>query len=337
MSDTTLSPAPFSPFSSYSATSGATSDGLSPDLTSPSNSDIRCGVDAPDLGAFTTVFRELNTYHPRANALYLDDGDQSARTPTTFLLSDYDSEPQHGSTVWNQGPIADYLERSESEPSSLEDRDEPTDQPSLGLAGVFDFLAQERARLAALRLRDNNNGPARTAGHSSSATSDGTWRHVVQPRRRRRRRRDKRSQSLQVRRAAGDDEATAENDEDDDEEDSSSDAPPANYYESTPASPPPTARQQDRGSAEEEERAGRQVVHHTRSTPSLRVHPIVPIDPRVLQLRNLAHKLRMLYPRDAKHLSAILANDQPENPEFVDPRGPGPIPKDTLIHVFIDQ
>ncbi|KAJ3540977.1 hypothetical protein NM688_g6148 [Phlebia brevispora] len=63
----------------------------------------------------------------------------------------------------------------------------------------------------------------------------------------------------------------------------------------------------------------------------------MPIDARVLQLRNLAHKLRMLFPRDAAALSAILSHDQPDASDFVDPRGPAPRMKDTLIHVFIDH
>lgn len=346
MSDTTLSPAPFSPFSSYSVTtSGATSDGQLSHLGAAARVDpLR--ADAPDLGAFATVFRELNnTYqHPRGNGNghHLTDSGESARTPTsTFLFSDYDSEAPVGSTVWAQGPIADYLDQTDSEDADQGDVEDGA-QPSLGLAGVFDFLAEERARLAA--MREANTAAGRIAGHSSSTTSDGTWRHVVPARRRRRKRRADRSQSLhdQVRHSTSLDptEEAAENDEDGDEDGegdtSTSDSAPANYYESTPASPGPSSRhRRDRSNASTAD--GRPVIHHTRSTPSLRLPATVPIDPRVLQLRNLAHKLRMLYPKDARFLSAILSDDQPDDLDFIDPRGPVPRPKDTPVHVFIDQ
>ena len=77
---------------------------------------------------------------------------------------------------------------------------------------------------------------------------------------------------------------------------------------------------------------------HSKSTPSLRLTTTsLPLDPRVLKLRALAHKLRLLFPEDAPRLSSILSNDQAEDGDFVDPRGPKPQSKDTLIHVFIDQ
>ena len=77
---------------------------------------------------------------------------------------------------------------------------------------------------------------------------------------------------------------------------------------------------------------------HSKSTPSLRLTATsLPLDPRVLRLRALAHKLRLLFPEDAARLSSILSNDQVDGKDFVDPRGPKPRSKDTLIHVFIDQ
>ena len=77
---------------------------------------------------------------------------------------------------------------------------------------------------------------------------------------------------------------------------------------------------------------------HSRSTPSLRLTTTsLPLDPRVLRLRALAHKLRLLFPDDAARLSSILSNDQADREDFVDPRGPKPRCKDTLIHIFIDQ
>jgi hypothetical protein len=248
--------------------------------------------------------------------------------------------------VWAQGPIADYLEQTDSESASQDDVEESAEQPSLSLAGVFDFLAEERARLTARREATAATG--RTAGHSSSTTSDGTWRHVVPARRRRRKRRNDRSQSLhnQVRHPvdphateeAAEDDEDGEDEDEEDEEGSTSDSPPANYYESTPVSPRPNGhRRQHTQVPVTAERQSRPIVHHSRSTPSLRLQTTLPIDPRVLQLRNLAHKLRMLYPKDAKRLSAILSDDQPDNSDFVDPRGPSPKAKDTPIHIFIDQ
>ena len=77
-------------------------------------------------------------------------------------------------------------------------------------------------------------------------------------------------------------------------------------------------------------------IPHSKSTPTLRLPITMPIDARVLQLRNLAHKLRMLFPKEATALSAVLSNDQPDGEDFVDPRGPVPRTKDTPIHIFID-
>ncbi|EKM53285.1 uncharacterized protein PHACADRAFT_259539 [Phanerochaete carnosa HHB-10118-sp] len=327
LSDTTLSPAPFSPFSTYSVTtSGATSD------------------DAPDLGAFATVFRELNhTYqNPRTNTRQLSDSGESARTPTsTFLLSDYEAPP--GSTVWTQGPIADYLEHTDSEGHDQTSTEDDAEPPSINLSSVFGFLAEERAKLIA--MREASTAAGRIAGHSSSTTSDGTWRHVVPTRRRRRKRKLDRSQSLhnQIRNPVNADATTEEaqdNDEEDEEEEASTSDPgaPANYYESTPASPRPKPHRRERTTTHTvpDERESRLTIHQSRSTPSLRLQATLPIDPRVLQLRNLAHKLRMLYPKDSKYLTAVLSNDQPDGSDFVDPRGPSPRPKDTPIHVFVD-
>ncbi|KAI0343851.1 hypothetical protein BDW22DRAFT_1356427 [Trametopsis cervina] len=330
ISESTLSPPPFSPFSTYSTTSGATSD------------------DAPDLGAFTTVFRALTTFHnpriPSGNTQQFVDSDESARTPTsTFLHSDYDSEVPGNTTVWAQRTIADYLSGSDEQPETTDGRDDE-DQPSLGLAGALDFLAAERAKFVAQRP---TAGPM-AREHSSNATSDDTWRHALQPRRRRRRKRN-RSQSVQDRRSAAGDgsaEATGDiettNDEDDDEEvetDSSDVREPPRYYESNPASPPLNATRSGRAQRKdkESEKASRLTMHHTQSTPSLRLTASMPIDPRVLQLRNLAHKLRMLFPKDAASLAAVLSDDQPGADDFVDPRGPVPRAKDTLVHVFIDH
>lgn len=303
-------------------------------------------ADAPDLGAFTTVFRALNTYnHPRTanGSAHFTDSGESARTPTsTFLHSDYDSEAPAGSTVWAHRGIANYLDESDDNDNDNVELAEDEDQPSLGFSGALDFLAAERAKFVAQRDAAGSN--IRDLG--STTISDDTWRHAAQTRRRRRRRRN-RSHSIQVRRSAAGDGATettgetetTTNDEDEvgeDSTDSSDVREPARYYESTPSSPPLNATRAGRAQRHHD-KDNRPVVHHSRSTPSLRLTASMPIDPRVLQLRNLAHKLRMLFPKDAASLAAVLSDDQPGADDFVDPRGPVPRSKDTLIHVFIDQ
>ncbi|KAL4063423.1 hypothetical protein V8B97DRAFT_1864026 [Scleroderma yunnanense] len=99
---TTNSPTPISPFSTYSAASEATSD------------------EAPDLGAFTSVFREFQhiatgpprIIHPNITAdIEHDIGEPSFRSGllSTSAVDTSDSDALQGSTVWNQGIIASYL------------------------------------------------------------------------------------------------------------------------------------------------------------------------------------------------------------------------------------
>ncbi|KAF9218870.1 hypothetical protein BS17DRAFT_770381 [Gyrodon lividus] len=118
---TTNSPAPISPFSTYSRVSEATSD------------------EAPDLGAFNSVFREfqhLQTGPPRilhATAPPLDfdhEIDSTSSRSGPLLALPTDSEANAGSTVWNQGIIASYLNPSTPSAqtrSALDDRSRATD------------------------------------------------------------------------------------------------------------------------------------------------------------------------------------------------------------------
>lgn len=84
---------------------------------------------------------------------------------------------------------------------------------------------------------------------------------------------------------------------------------------------------------------------HSRSTPSLRPVVSVVVNPRVLQLRTLAHKLRLLFPKDAKHLAHVMSITAPPSnglfgdmtSPFLDSRGPPPGLNDPLVHIFIDQ
>ncbi|KII84024.1 hypothetical protein PLICRDRAFT_46825 [Plicaturopsis crispa FD-325 SS-3] len=334
-SDSTTSPAPISPFSSYSNASEATSDEL------------------PDLGAFTTVFRALGHFHqPRApfvlptttSATHDPSATPDPASSVLFSPSETpDSDAQDGSTVWNRRPIASYLESYTADSSSSHSSSSPPssnsgshtegeqDQPdgvdrehleqlnekapstdadaeaeaSLGyLDGVLSFLAEERARFTAERER----------------TDESAWRHVVEPRRKRRRRRSRTATSSTASATRG----KHANDTDEDDSDSSpspspsrSSSPEPNAYKSTPATPPHRPS----------------TLAHSRSTPSLRPSSSTTIDPRVIALRKLAHKLRMLFPADAASLNGVLAQSGSE----FDPRGRVPKREDTLIHVFIDH
>lgn len=361
---------------SYSSNSAATSDGTALcDLGQTCIYTSHC-IDTPDLGAFPTVFRELTAFYPPRTGRFNGYGDTTPTSSVAFSHSEYDSEVVDGSTVWNQRLIASYLSSSSPEPSgttsytrsldtaSLTDRytldtisrysdregtdeedeegDESLldnngdsflddeDQPSLGFATALDFLAAERARFVAQRDALGQRGNA-------STTSDGTWRHPLVNRRKRRRNRNKSARRPALAStgytAAG---ATASQDDDEESSSSSLDRPSLpHYYKSTPPTPPPESERRHQHSAAPPN--ARPIVHHSKSTPSLRLPKSFPIDPRVLQLRNLAHKLRMLFPRDAEFLAEILSDDHPSPSEVVDPRGPTPRSQDTLIHVFIDQ
>ena len=356
-----------------SGTSGVTSDGKflrnrSYDKTLDSQS---C-ADAPDLGAFITVFRALNTLHPSRvyGPTRFNNDDATPTSSLTFSPSEEDSEVPGLSTVWSHRPIASYLSSGspESPPSSsspapteLDSTEDPvleshgsggaeggeaeddtlenSTQPSLGLLGTLDFLAAERAKFVAQRDAAGHRG-------NSSNTSDGTWQHALSPRRKRRRKRnrstgvtknrDRRAEGSSA--AVGDAEETVEGAtasyDDADSSSSSFDVTSSQqqYYKSTPPTPPPELQRQRAVIS-----SGQPRIHHSKSTPSLRLPASMPIDARVLQLRNLAHKLRMLFPQDAESLSAILSKDHPSATEVVDPRGPEPRSQDTLIHVFIDQ
>ncbi|KIK96848.1 hypothetical protein PAXRUDRAFT_825536 [Paxillus rubicundulus Ve08.2h10] len=118
---TSNSPTPISPFSTYSGVSEATSD------------------EAPDLGAFSSVFREfqhLQTGPPRilhttASPLDFDYEIDSTSSRSGLLLAPpTDSEANAGSTVWNQGIIASYLDPSTPSAqtrSALDDRSRAND------------------------------------------------------------------------------------------------------------------------------------------------------------------------------------------------------------------
>ena len=359
VTESSISPGPLSPFSTYSAASGITSDGeiSSRWLTHAlqSRPDRSTTADAPDLGAFGPVFRALTN-------LQRNGVDVRNATPTSFALSQSDdSDPLQGTSLWSlqrrvthattslpgspaRGrsslpPETDDTASEYDETTELEVpiEDEITiDRPSLGyLDEALTYLAAEREKLAARReLRGN-----------SSTTSDSASQLLV-PSTARRKRRRKRTRSARrggledgahtetaTGGADGVDEANADN-EDGDTSSSSLDAsssPPR--YKTTPSTPAVfrKEKQKQRASADQNPR-----LHHSRSTPSLHV-TTKSFDARTIQLRTLAHKLRLLFPSESQALAAILSRDFTSQSSFADPRGPAPQAQDTLIHVFIDQ
>ncbi|KAJ7143738.1 hypothetical protein C8R44DRAFT_973591 [Mycena epipterygia] len=349
-SDTTSSP--ISPFSSFSVPSEPTSDEL------------------PDLGAFTTVLRAWTHLQPFPRTLTHQTQHSSSTTSSSMgPESDYFPNPSlDGSTVWSQRPIAHYLDsisattdtdgRSPSpgsgsntegdtrtlevvdyELSDLEDLDlDP--QPSLGLLdGALSFIAAERARWNAQR-------------EAGATTNEGAWKHVVEPRRKRRRKRTPRNPKTDE--ASRDDpieEADSLAAEDADDSSSSFDnnttttTTTTTTHKSVPATPARSRKERRRQQALTT--GANRVLIHSKSTPQLRVLPFAhephPHYPRVVQLRGLAKKLGKVFPADAAVLDGLIPADLELHQRlraddfFVDPRGPPPGDKDTLIHVFIDH
>ena len=230
--------------------------------------------------------------------------------------------------------------------SGVDFLDEDGAQPSLGyLDEALGFIAAERAKFFA--SRDAAGGAA--SGNRSS-TSDSAFRAIVQARKKRRRKKEKETEShsqgplnriylsldsdSRIEDTAGDPSGAGDGTLEDTSSSFEASSSPAKN------ATPVTAR--GRSSWKKGKTARRAATTlpllHSRSTPSLRLTTTsLPLDPRVLRLRALAHKLRLLFPEDAARLSSILSNDQADEGDFVDPRGPKPQPKDTLIHIFIDQ
>ena len=225
------------------------------------------------------------------------------------------------------------------------------DQPSLGdLDEALGFLAAERARLLAQR-----KAGARTTGNTSSTTttSDSIYRHVIQPRRKRRRKRNRSEGVSRVRASEREDhltETTTTAGADDVGDDGGDEAYESSSSIDNTSSPSAAIRATAAHIRFQTERGRRPVVPleaqksrliHSRSTPNLIPPVSLPLDARVLHLRNLAHKLRLFFPNDAAALRDVLhpetTSGVTEESGFVDTRGPEPGSQDTLIHVFIDQ
>jgi hypothetical protein len=227
ISDTTHSPAPFSPFTTNSGGSDlATSDGES----SISKwvlffSLITRHVESPDLGAFTIVFRALNDFQQPRNFIPHTVASTTVTATSALSRTESESDPNNrGSTVWNQHPIASYLSISSrtatmrhsaaspppTEPPSsdtegeimidvdsgeYDDSNDPDEDtlPSLGyLDEALQFIAAERAKLTA--PRDNS------WHRSQSGTSDDPPRGRQQQHQRRRQQQQQQQQQPRRRR-----------------------------------------------------------------------------------------------------------------------------------------
>ena len=366
------SPPPISPFSSNSLHSEATSDGSYHFQIIVDIGRDLLFTEHPDLGAFTTVFRALNHLQPprsfaipiprarktetnsssvpitqssepdsdapgRIIAAYLHpslsgDGDtgEASENLSTSISDDEEDFGGRGSQSGSGSDTEGEPENRTVEIEGFSDLD-ADGQPSLGyLDEALSFIASERARIAALR--------------DKGSTAENAWKHVIEPRRKRRR---KKSKSRPVLRSEDDDgdaptettEAAGDLDADDSSSSLEVESTLSSYYpyhKSTPGTPSRTAKDKRRQLKGTTSTTGSQ-LRHSKSTPNLDLTISTPIDPRILQLRSLTHKLRLLFPEDSAALSALLSGDFPAASDFVDPRGPPPSAKDTLIHVFIDQ
>ena len=260
----------------------------------------------------------------------------SGRRVTSFLTSSLPGSPVRGRSVLpdSDDTASEYDDGTELE-VPIEDEN-PLDRPSLGdLEEALTYLAAEREKLAA-KLEQRGN---------ASTTSDSASQLHALPSRRKRRRKRARS----ARPSALDDgthtetvaggvdgvDAASADVEDGDTSSSSQDVSSSSphNYKSTPATPAIFRKEKRKARANAEHNPR---LHHSRSTPSLHVMTRS-FDARTIQLRTLAHKLRLLFPSESDALQAMLSRDFTSSLTYADPRGPVPQSQDTLIHVFIDQ
>lgn len=290
------------------------------------------------LVALSPVTTEANAARGRSGPPFLSSSWRTERRPRARSLSpDMNSD---NSDTEGEELFPETVEvRSYDFDSGVDVLDEDGDHPSLGyLDEALGFIAAERAKFFASRDAAGGAG----AGNRSS-TSDSAFRASVQSRKKRKKKAVKSYSQGPVNRTplslvsdpriegtAGDPNAAGDATLEDTSSSFESSSSPAKH------ATPVTARVRD--SRKKKAVEATTPLLHSKSTPSLRLTTtLLPLDPRVLKLRALAHKLRLLFPEDASRLSSILSNDQANEEDFVDPRGPKPQSKDTLIHVFIDQ
>jgi len=293
------------------------------------------------LVALSPVTTESNATRGRTGPSFLSSSWRDERRPHARSLSpniNSDNSDTEGEELFPETVEV----RSYDFDSGVDVLDKDGDQPSLGyLDEALGFIAAERAKFFASRDAAGGNG----AGNRSS-TSDSAFRAAAQSRKKRRRKKVVKSYSQgpanrtplsldsdsRIEDTAGSPSGAGDATLEDTSSSFESSSSPAKN--ATPVS----ARGRDLRKKGKAVETTTTPLLHSKSTPSLRLTTTsLPLDPRVLRLRALAHKLRLLFPEDAARLSSILSNDQAEEGDFVDPRGPKPQSKDTLIHVFVDQ
>ena len=294
------------------------------------------------LVALSPVTTESNATRGRTGPSFLSSSWRDERRPRARSLSpgvNSDNSDTEGEELFPE--IVEV--QSYDFDSGVDVLDKEGDQPSLGyLDEALGFIAAERAKFFASRDAVGGAG----TGHRSS-TSDSAFPPTMQSRKKRRKKKVLKSLSqgptnrtplsLDSDSRVGDTAGDPGGAGDVTLEDTSSsiETPPSPAKNVTPVTATRGRDSRRKGKA-----AGTATppLLHRKSAPSLRLRTrTLPLDPRVLRLRALAHKLRLLFPEDAARLSSILSNDQANEEDFVDPRGPKPQSKDTLIHVFIDQ
>ncbi|KAF7976139.1 hypothetical protein HWV62_7439 [Athelia sp. TMB] len=289
------SPTPISPFSTYSLHSEATSD------------------EQPDLGAFTVVFRALNNLQPPRSFAIPGAGEHSPSLSSAPITSEADSDAPGriiaaylGVTSASEEDDEDDDDEDESV-SGSEDEDEVSGsgsdtegepegrlveiegysdvdadgQPSLGLEEALSFIASERERYAAQR--------------DKGSTADSDWKHVVEPKRKRRRKKSKNGSTVT--------ETTTEDD--------TGGLSCSSLDIQLTASLPVIKTVKDPAAKERRllRKIERKLLRRSKSTLKLDSVASATLDPHVIQLRSLTHKLRHLFPEDSAALSAVLSNN----------------------------
>ena len=292
------------------------------------------------LVALSPVTTESNVTRGRTGPIFLSSSWRGERRPRARSLSPHMNSDNSNTEGEELFPETVEVQSYDFD-SGVDVLDKDGDQPSLGyLDEALGFIAAERAKFFASRDAAGGAG----AGNRSS-TSDSAFRAITWSGRKHRRKKVVKSRSQGPAKRT-----PLSLDSDSRIEDTAGDPScaggatledtPSSFELSSPAkdATPVTAKGHNSRKKGKAVETPTPPLLHSKSTPSLRIAATsLPLDPRVLKLRALAHKLRLLFPEDAARLSSILSNDQVDGEDFVDPRGPKPRSKDTLIHVFIDQ
>ena len=303
--------------------------------------DHRSRTPTSSLAALSPVTTQSNATRGRADPLFLSSSWRDEQRPNARSLSqgvDSDNSHTEGEELFPETIEIRSYDFDFDFDSGVDVLD--GDQPSLGyLDEALGFIAAERAKFFA--SRDATGG---AGAENRSSTSDSVFRAIVQSRKKRRRKKVAESHSQ-----GPDNRTPLSLDTDSRIEvtvigpsgggDSTLEGTPSSFESSSSPvknATPVSARGRDSRKKGKTLEVTTLPRLQSKSTPSLLLTTTtLPLDLRVLKLRALAHKLRLLFPEDAARLSSILSNDQVG--DFVDPRGPKPRAKDTLIHVFVDQ